>query len=103
MGTKADGWRNRLDDAVKASGRSRRAISLAAGFAENYLIMVIDKGRNPSVENLVDLCSAIGVSPVWVILGHDITPEDERIVRALQDNPQLRSVILAALSGESKA
>lgn len=58
-------WRERLVKILEAQaqrGRSLREISKAAGLGPNYLQQMISTGKEPSISNLMAICSAVGVS-----------------------------------------
>jgi transcriptional regulator with XRE-family HTH domain len=80
-----DGWRNRLREMIDADGRSKRAISQAVGFGENYVQQVMKDEKDPSFTRLAKLLSELGPrATVYVISG------------ALGDpQAQLRSALLA--------
>lgn len=90
-------WRQRLSEALEASGKSKRAVSLASGNGPGYVHSILKEGKEPTVENLLDVCAAIPVSPVHIIFGLEIAPGDEAILKALAGNPRQREGILALL------
>lgn len=92
-----DGWRERLKDALKASGKSMREVSLAAGAGAGYLHGVLEVGKDPTVEKLLAVCQAIPVSALYVLYGVNAQPGDIAILRALQDRPETRQGIMALL------
>ncbi|NBW13843.1 MAG: helix-turn-helix domain-containing protein [Caulobacteraceae bacterium] len=94
---KIDGWKERLASAVQASGKSLRAISLAANAGPGYLFSVLNDGKDPSVEYLSRLCEALGVSLSYVLYGVNITPETERLMRLAEENPEARANLIAIL------
>lgn len=98
----SEGWRIRLEEAARASGKSANAISAAAGLAPNYLHGVLKQGKEPTVERLLRLCEAIPASPIYILHGHDVQPEDEKILRLLRDNPRARAGILAILASAAE-
>lgn len=91
------GWRERLADALKASGKSKRAVSLATGMGAGYLHSVLAEGKDPSVDNLAKVCEVIGVSMTQVLYGFDISPETERLMRAAEASKETRDHLLALL------
>lgn len=80
-----NGWRDRLKDMIEADGRSKRAISQAVGFGENYVQQVLKDEKDPSFSRLAKLLAELGPrATVYVISG------------ALGDpQTQLRSALLA--------
>ena len=93
----SEGWRQRLDDAIGAQGKSYREVSLEAGLAAGYVHGILKAGKDPSIERLVKVCRAVPVDLAHVLLGHDVSREDVQILRALRDNPKARAAILALL------
>lgn len=75
-----NGWRDRLKVAVVASGKSPRAISLAAGRAHGYVYSLLNEGKDPTISNLSAVCRELGVSLPYILYGQDITPEGEEIL-----------------------
>ncbi len=86
------GWLNRLIEAINADGRDYKAISLAARCGQNYVQQMIKEGKEPGTERFVRLLGALGRVPsLYVILGADLTPEDEELM-----------ALVATLSPEQK-
>lgn len=86
------GWLNRLIEAIDADGRDYKAISLAARCGQNYVQQMIKEGKEPGTERFVRLLGALGRVPsLYVILGTDLTPEDEELM-----------ALVATLSPEQK-
>jgi transcriptional regulator with XRE-family HTH domain len=97
MGTDEE-WRRRLADAVKASGRSKRKISLAAGLGHGYVHSVLAEEKDPSVMNLVKICDELNVSLSFILFGYDIQPEAEEFLRRFQSaSPKTRRALLDLL------
>ena len=98
-----NGWRTRLARAVHDDVRSQRAISSSAGLNPGYLNSVFSKGgKSPTVENLLAICEALGVSATWVLYGTEVTPQDEELVSLLSDSPEMRTVVLDLLRTATK-
>lgn len=93
-------WRERLRLAIKASGKSQRQVSLAAGNAAGYANSLIKEGKDPSVGNLIGLCDQIGVSLSYILYGFDVSPETEEVLRLLQAHPAARKGVLQILRGD---
>ena len=55
-------WRERLLDAIEASGRSDRGICLRAGLSQAYLDKILRRGHDPTVTKLAAICAVLGVS-----------------------------------------
>lgn len=79
------------------SGKSMRAISLAASAAPGYVFGILESDKDPSIDKLLAVCDAIPVSPLYIILGVDALPDDVAILKALHENPAKRRGILALL------
>ena len=92
-----DAWRDRLKAALNASGRSMRSVSLDAGLGSGYLHSVLVEGKDPTIGRLLDVCSAIGASPSFILYGVDLMPEDAEIIEAMHASPDARAAIVALL------
>lgn len=92
-----DMWRKRLADAMADKKMSKRATSLAAGQGPGYVHSILSEGKEPSVANLEAVCKAVGVSLQFVLYGYDISPETERLLRLMEENPEKRDGILKIL------
>lgn len=75
-----EGWRDRLDAAIKNSGRSDRSLSLEAGLGENYVQQMRTKGKMPGADALIKLCETLGVSVTYIFSGAKMTPEEEEML-----------------------
>lgn len=83
-----EGWRERLRLAVDASGKSQRAISIAAGMGAGYVNSLFKDGKDPTIENLIKVCGIVGVSLSYVLYGIEISPETEETLKLLQKAPE---------------
>lgn len=92
-----DEWRGRLRAALEASGKSDRAVSLAAKCGPGYVHSIFKEGKEPTIDKLIAVCQAVPVSLPYILYGVDVEPEDMEILQALHDNPEARSAILAIL------
>lgn len=92
-----EAMRQRLKDAIDEAGKSARAVSLAAGLGPGYVHSILKEGKDPTIERLMAVCKAVPVSPVWILYGLDVEPEDVDIIRAMRDSPETRDGILAIL------
>lgn len=94
-------WKGRLQEAVTKDGRSRREISAAAGMSYNYLSQILSDEKMPKIENIEKVCRALGVSPVYILSGIDITPRVEELIRIFSEAPEhLQLAMLALLRGK---
>lgn len=98
---KDDAWRTRLAGAIQDSGKSARAVSMAAGAGPGYVHSILKEGKDPTVEKLMAVCAAIPVSVIYVLYGVEAAPADVAILKALQENPAARDGILAILGAQS--
>lgn len=87
-------WRDRLATAIKLSGKSKRAISLATGNGAGYIHSLLSEGKTPTIENLIKVCNEIDVSLAYVLYGFDITREDAELLSAMKESPEMRSAVL---------
>lgn len=93
-----EGWRQRLSEVLKKSGRSKRAISLAAGKGAGYLHSILSEGKDPTIESLSDVCQTINVSMSYILYGHCASPEDQEFIDLiLQLSLEERQAILTLL------
>ncbi|WP_097071600.1 helix-turn-helix domain-containing protein [Rhodobacter maris] len=90
-------WRTRLREAIEASGKSQRAISLESGCGAGYLNAVFKEGKDPTVNKLLAICAAIPVSATWVLYGANVTDEDLELLEIMQASPRAREAVLTLL------
>lgn len=94
-----ESWRVRLDAAIEASEGSLRTVSLKAGLSPGYVHGILRDNKEPTLDRFIRICQAAGVSATYVLLGADVSPETEEIIRALEDHPERRGAILSLLKG----
>lgn len=80
-----DEWRVRLNEVVRDDGRSLRALSLAAGFGENYVQQMLKDKKDPSFTKLAKVLAVLGPTATFYVTS-GLRPDPER---------QLRSMLLA--------
>lgn len=85
---KNDGWRARLRKAVDASEKSQRDISLKAGMGAGYVNSLFRDGKDPTIDNLMKVCEAVGVSLSYVLYGVQMSQETEEFLRLVQEAPE---------------
>lgn len=96
-------WRQRLEKALRDRNLSKRGVSLKAHLASGYVHSILSEGKDPTIGNLLAVCQVIGVSPAYVILGFDLTPETEELFALwTKASPKTRDGILQILA-EHKA
>lgn len=91
-------WRYRLAEALASSGKSKRAVSLESGNGPGYMHSILSEGKEPTVQNLIDVCNAIGVSPVYILHGFEASPDEAELLRLIQNNPSKRDAIISLLA-----
>jgi len=91
-------WKARLEAAIVESGKSKRAISLDSGNSPGYVHSILTEGKEPKISSLIDVCNAIPVSIIYILHGHDVTPEDSEILELLHRHPEKRAAILNLIS-----
>lgn len=79
-----EAWRDRLAAALKASGKSKRGVSLAAGMAPGYVHSLLKEGKDPTIQNLIKVCEQLGASLSFILYGYELTAENEEILRLLK-------------------
>lgn len=93
-----EAMRARLASAIEATGKSKRRVSLDSGNGAGYVHSILGEGKIPTVEKLAEVCAAVPVSLSWVMYGVSMSPETERLIRLLEENPEKRDSVLALLS-----
>ena len=91
-------WRQRLEQAVKDSGRSMKEISEAAGLSHGYLYTILNKGQDMSVSRLFLVCEQLGVSVSYIISGIELSESDEKLLQEMNANPETMSAVQAVLT-----
>jgi transcriptional regulator with XRE-family HTH domain len=91
-------WRQRLQDAVAKSGKSMRAISLAAGCSPGYLHSILKGDREPTIARLVKISSVVGVSVTYVVLGVEMSQTQEALLLLMSDLPDEQKQLLLELA-----
>lgn len=92
-----EGWRERLVRAIEEDGRDMKAISLAAKCGPNYVQQIVTNGKAPGADRLVRLLQVLGrPASLHIILGAELTPEDEALVQAVSTlSPDQKATALA--------
>lgn len=95
-------WRKRLAAAIESSGKSMRAISKGAGKGPGYIHSILSEGKDPTLSNLLKVCDQLGVTLFEIVLGVDMTPEDEKILRLWRDaSPADQEALLQLLKSHA--
>jgi hypothetical protein len=81
-------WRERLERGLKDLGVSKRAASLKAELGPGYVHSILAEGKEPTVDNLIKVCEAAGLSATWVVFGYAVTPEIEELARLYAAAPE---------------
>jgi transcriptional regulator with XRE-family HTH domain len=102
LSSKDDGWRQRLKDAVDASGRSNADIARACGLNRGYFTNIFKEGKEPTIGNLIAIVNELGISVSKILYGYDVSPETEEILGLIEKNPDLRAGILQILRSQAK-
>jgi hypothetical protein len=89
--------RNRLREALSDAGISHRDASIKAGASSGYVHSIIKGTADPGTKKLAEICQANNISFPYVLLGFEITPETERLVRLFSADPGKRDSILSLL------
>lgn len=91
-----DDWFPRLLAAIEADGRSKRAISMAAGLGPNFVQQMIKDGKTPGADKLLSILGALGAARTFYVLtGINMSPEDEDLFREFLSLPsELRQKLL---------
>lgn len=94
---KNSAWKERLAQAIDASGMSKRAVSLAAKAGPGYVHSILSEGKDPTVEKLMAVCDAISASPTYILYGVDVQPEDAELLAAMREDASTRDAVLSLL------
>lgn len=90
-------WKTRLEEAIRANGKTKRGVSLAAGMAPGYVHSIMKEGKDPTIDNLIKVCNAAGVSLYFVLYGVEMSPETEEIIKLLESSKAKRQGLLQIL------
>lgn len=96
-----DAWRGRLKQALDASGKSGRSVSIAAGAGAGYVHSILVEGKDPTIERLMAVCQQIPVSLPWVLYGVEVTPEDLELLSTMKESPEARDAVITLLRARS--
>lgn len=92
-------WRTRLKTALRAARLSQRAVSLAADMGPGYVHSILKEGKDPTIENLLRVCEVAKISPAYVILDYELTPDLDELLRLWAAAPvEARQGILQILA-----
>lgn len=94
-------WRDRLLEAIKASGRSQRSLSLAANLGAGAVNSWFTEGKEPSVANFIAVAQELNVSVSWLLYGINISRETEELLQLLESQPDARDGILQVLRAKA--
>ena len=75
-------WRERLEQALEASHKSKRSVSLAARCGAGYLHDVLSEGKEPTIDRLMRIADVLGVSLSWILYGIELKKPEEELLRA---------------------
>lgn len=96
-------WRDRLETGLKDRRISKRAASLKAELGPGYVHSILSEGKEPTVDNLIKVCEANGLSATWVVFGYAVTPEIEELARLYAAAPEQTQVGIRSILGSHKA
>ncbi|MGE5259939.1 MAG: helix-turn-helix domain-containing protein [Actinomycetota bacterium] len=77
-----DGWKSRLREAVRASGKPMRTISLEAGLGPTYLAGIFNEDKEPTISRLIQVCRVLNVSLSRLVDGYELDAQTERLLAA---------------------
>lgn len=70
-------------------GRDWKAISKAAGCGPNYVQQLFNEKNDPRMSNFLRVLAALGrPASLYVILGDEITAEQEELIRLVFQTPE---------------
>ena len=80
-----DAWRERLAEAIRQSGKSERAISLAINRAAGYVHGILKENKEPGIDSFSALADELGVSLAWLLYGAEMSGNSEKLLRLFAD------------------
>jgi transcriptional regulator with XRE-family HTH domain len=80
-----DLWKKRIRDAIAASGRTSKEISVSAGFGANFVQQMLRDGKTPSVSNMERLCRELGVTYTYIMTGKHVTGDLIKLIEIWED------------------
>jgi ribonucleoside-diphosphate reductase alpha chain len=90
-------WRARLSTAIDASGKSARELSLAAGKGPGYVHSILKEGKDPTIDNLLAICSALNISVADLISDVQFSNEMSEIIDRIKDSKLAQNYVLKIL------
>ncbi len=97
-------WRTRLEAALKDAGKSKREVSLAADLGPGYVHSILAEGKEPTIENMLKVCAAVGAEPIWIIFGVPISKDADDLLKLWKTAaPETRQGILSILRSHKAA
>lgn len=95
-----NGWRARLRAVIAERVKDKRenytSLARKGGKGTNFVEQYVNTDRAPSLENLLVLGKILDVSPIYILLGFEITPEEEEFLRLVSRlSPSGREYLLA--------
>lgn len=82
-------WAERLKIAIDADGRSRRAISLAAGLGPNYIEQTFSRGSSPVQDKLAAILDQLGPeAALYVYTGVQANAQTIEFLNHLSNAPE---------------
>ena len=64
-------WKKRLVTKMEERGFNKRSLSLACGFNETQVRLLLSRSSNPKIETVEALCEVLGVSVSYFMYGHE--------------------------------
>ncbi len=69
MEVSVEGWGKRLEQVLIEKGMSNAEVGDAIGVADSTIGRYINKGQNPTLENVISLANHLQVDPAWLLFG----------------------------------
>lgn len=80
-------WKSRLLEAIDRDGRSGRELSRKLKMGTNTISELRTTDKVPSFDKVLKLIEEIGASQSYIILGVEVGPKEEQLLKALADLP----------------
>ena len=102
MKVKTHEVRQRLVDAVAASGKTPRSLSIMAGLGPNYLAQMQLRGTSPTIKALIALCNVLDISLIYVISGTEFAPGVDELLELFSKMDEKTKELLLSVARQLK-
>lgn len=91
----------RLIEAIERDPRKANRISTDAGLGRNYVRSIVEEGKSPKADTLIQLLNALGNDAlIYVLTGHQISEEDLEFLSLISDlSPEAKQSAIGLFRG----